>query len=138
MNNETNDQRILLLKKQIEDKKAQLNKSLRFTPITNCSIEVEGVRYNIQVLTREQLIMLMIKLNLYQMSAKDLNILNEFNICGYSVQDWIIDIKAKIDILSRKEEEKSLKAMEDKLIKLLSDGKKVELELNEIESILKI
>lgn len=137
MNNETNDQRILILKKQIESKKEKLNKSLRFSPITNCSIDVDGVRFNIQVLPRLELISLMVKLNSYMHSAIDLNVINEYTISGYKVEDWIEDIKSRIDILSHKDEEKKLKAMEDKLHKLLSDGKKVELEINEIESILK-
>lgn len=137
MNNETNDQRILILKKQIESKKEKLNKSLRFSPITNCSIEVDGVRFNIQVLPRLELISLMVKLNSYMHSAIDLDVINEYTISGYKVEDWIEDIKSRIDILSHKDEEKKLKAMEDKLHKLLSDGKKVELEINEIECFLK-
>jgi hypothetical protein len=132
----TNDQRILELKKQIEVKKEKLGKSLRFSPVTNCSIELDGVRHNIQVLTKEQLIMLMVKLNSYLMSAKVLDVSEDFVISGYHVCDWISDIQAKIDILSRKDEESKLKAMENKLLKLLSDGKKVELEINDIESML--
>ena len=137
MNNETNDQRILLLKKQIEIKKEKLNRSLKFSPVTNCSIEFEGVRSNIQALPKEQLISLMVKLNSLLLSAKDLGVSNEYTISGYGLVDWITDIKAKIEIISRKDEEKALKVMESKLEGLLSEGKKVELELNEIESILK-
>lgn len=131
-----NDERILELKKQIEIKKEKLGKSTRFNPVTNCSIEIDGVRYSVQVLTKEQLIMLMVKLNSYLMSAKVLEVAEEFIISGYHVSDWISDIQSKIDILSRKDEERKLKAMEDKLLKLLSEGKKVELEIDEIESLL--
>jgi hypothetical protein len=131
-----NDQRILELKKQIEVKKKELGKTLRFTPITNCSIEIDGIRYNIQVLQKRELTELMIKLNCYLLSAKDLGV--ECVFTGYNVQDWITDIKSKLEIISRKIEEQSLKLMEDKLSKLLSEGKKVELEINEIESILNI
>ena len=137
MSNNTNDQRILKLKEQIAEKKKSLSKSLRFSPITNCSIEVDGVRFNIQVLPRLELISLMVKLNSYMHSAINLNVINEYTISGHKVEDWIEDIKSRIDILSHKDEEKKLKAMEDKLHKLLSDGKKVELEINEIESFLK-
>lgn len=137
MSNNTNDQRILKLKEQIAEKKKSLNKSLRFSPITNCSIEVDGIRYNIQVLNREDLISLMVKLNSYMISAKELDMLDEYLISGYKVEDWITDIKSRIEILSSKDEERKLKIMEDKLLKLLSDGKKVELEIDEIESILK-
>lgn len=137
MNNETNDSRILLLKKQIEGKKEQLGKTLKFTPITNCSIEVDGVRHNLHTLAKEQLLSLMVKLNTYRLSAIDLNVLDIFEVSGYTINDWISDIKAKIEVLSRKDEERNLKVMEDKLVKLLSDGKKVELELDEIASLLK-
>lgn len=127
----TNDQKIMDLKKQIEEKKAKLIKSQRFTPITNCSIEVEGVRHNIQVLTKEQLITLMVKINSYAMSAKDLG-LDSYNISGFDVVEWIQDIKSKLDFVSRKEEENKLKMMESKLHQLLSNEKKVELEIDEI------
>ena len=130
MANETNDQKIMELKKQIEDKKAKLIKSQKFTPITNCSIEVDGIRYNLQVLNKEQLITLLVKLNSYAISAKELEI--DFVISGYHIVDWIADIKSKLDFVSRKEEENKLKVMESKLHQLLSNEKKVELEIDEI------
>lgn len=131
MANETNDKKIMELKKQIEEKKNKISKSQRFTPITNCSIEVDGVRYNLQVLTKEQLITLMVKLNTYAMSAKDLGV-DDYSISGFTVLDWITDIKSKLDFVSRKEEENKLKVMESKLHQLLSNEKKVELEIEEI------
>lgn len=136
MTKANNDERILLLKKQIEEKKEKLGKSTRFTPVTNCSIELDGIRHNIQVLSKEQLILLMVKLQSYLMAAKTLDVAEVFEISGFHASDWISDIQDKINILSRKDEERQLKLMEDKLLKLLSDGKKVELEIDEIESIL--
>lgn len=136
MSNSKNDERILFLKNQIQEKKNKLNKISRFSPITNCSIELDGIRYNINVLSNEQLISLLVKLNMYYMSAKDLNLSDTYTISGYLVKDWIMDIKTKINILSRKDEERSLKQMELKLQQLLSNDKKVELEINEIEKTL--
>jgi len=130
MANETNDSKIMVLKKQIEEKKIKLGKSQKFTPITNCSIELDGVRTNIQVLNKEQLTYLLVKLNSYALSAKSLEI--DFVISGYHVADWITDIKSKLDFVSRKEEENKLKMMESKLHQLLSNEKKVELEIDEI------
>lgn len=132
-----NDQKILELKKQIEEKKRKISKAQKFTPVTNCSIELDGTRYNIQVLAKDQIVALMVKLNAYAIAAKELELLNEYNISGYNVIDWINDLKAKLDFVCRKEEENKLKAMEAKLDRLLSDDKKVELEINEIESLLK-
>jgi hypothetical protein len=132
-----NDQKILVLKKQIEEKKSKISKSQKFSPVTNCSIELDGVRYNIQVLTKEQIVSMMIKLNSYAMSAKELELLDDYSISGYNVMDWIKDLKARLDFINRKDEEQKLKVMEVKLDRLLSDEKKVELELDEIENMLK-
>ncbi|WP_010497771.1 hypothetical protein [Paenibacillus elgii] len=132
-----NDQKILELKKQIEEKKKKIGKSQKFTPTTNCSIELDGVRHNIQILQKDQIVQLMVKLNSYTMSARDLGVLDDYSISGYSVMDWISDLKSKLDFMNRKEEEQKLKAMEAKLDQLLSEDKKVELEINAIESLLK-
>lgn len=131
-----NDQKILLLKKQIEEKKKSLGKSQKFIPITNCSLELDSVRYNIQVLNKSVIIELLVKLNSYAMSAKELDLLNTYIISGYNVTDWIADLLSKLSFISRKDEEVKLKAMEVALDKLLSADKKVELEINEIESML--
>lgn len=132
-----NDEKILELKKQIEEKKKKVGKSQKFTPVTNCSIEVDGTRYNIQVLGKEQLISLMVKLNSYAISAKELEVLSDYSISGFNVGDWIKDLKAKLEFINRKDEEYKLKTMESKLDLLLSNEKKVELEIDEIENLLK-
>lgn len=133
----TNDERILELKEQIAAKKEKLGKSLRFSAVTNCIIELDGVRQNIQTLSKENLIALLVKVHAYLTSAKVLGVAEQYMISGFKAEEWLTDIRSKIDILSRKEEERALVVMEEKLSRLLSDGKKVELELNEIESMLK-
>lgn len=131
-----NDEKILELKNKIKEKKNKLNKINKFTPITNCSLELDEERYNINVLNKGVIIHLLVKLNSYKNSAKELEVLDDYIIGGYKIEDWIDDLKSKLDILSVKDEERKLKVMEDKLNKLLSDDKKVELELNEIENLL--
>jgi len=137
MNTVLNDSKIMTLKAQILEKRDKLDKSRKFIPVTNCSIEVNGIRSNIQVLMKEQLISLLVKLNSYKISAKELGLLDEFMISGYKIEDWIIDVKSRLDVVSRKDEERNLKIMEDRLSKLLSNEKKVELEIDEIANILK-
>lgn len=132
-----NDELILQLKKQIDEKKKSLKATERFQPITNCSIELDGIRSNIQVLTKEQLISLLVKLNSYRKSADELGMLNEYSIGGYSVDDWISDVKSKYLNLNRKEEQENLRQKELRLTQLLSGEKKVELELEEIANSLK-
>ena len=136
MSNE-NDKKILELKLQILKKKEQLESIKKFTPVTNCSIELDSQRYNINTLPQEQLIQLLVKVNMYQMSASDLELEYDYTISGYTPIDWITDLSARLDILSKKDEERKLKSLEDKLDKLLSSDKKTELELSEIENMLK-
>jgi len=136
-NNIANDTKIMVLRAQIETKKKELSKAHKFTPVTNCSIELDTVRLNIQVLTKEQLITLMVKLKSYMMAAEELDVLDVYFISGFKVEEWITDIKAKLEIVCRREEESKLKTMENKLHLLLSNEKKVELEIDEIESMLK-
>jgi hypothetical protein len=132
-----NDVKIMELRTQIEEKKSKLKKAKKFNPATNCSIELDGVRSNLQVLTKEQLISLMVKLNTYRLSAVDLNLLSEYTISGFKVDEWIADIKSKLEIVALREEENKLQELESKLYILLSTDKKVELEIGAIESMIK-
>lgn len=127
-----NDDRILELKKQIKTKEEELaKKKARFVAITNCILIFENENYNINVLNEEQLILLATRINLYIMSAKELKLaLPKFN--GFELEDWITDIKNKLEVLAYKKEERELKEFQKKLDKLLSDEKRVELELDEI------
>lgn len=131
-----NDDRIIELKKQIETKKNILaEQRFRFVPETNCILELDGLTYNLNVCTEDTLTLLMVKLNTYVMSAKDLDIPSPI-ISGYEIDLWISDIKHKLAANANKREETNLKKMETKLDKLLSDDKKTELEIDEIASLL--
>ena len=132
-----NDEKIIKLKQQIEEKRNKLGNLKRFTPITNCILELDGITTNIQILSKEKLALLLIKLNLFKMSMENLNMsLDEIIINGYNIGDWMSDILTKIDIISYKEEEQKLKTMESKLVELLSKEKKTELAIDEIEKML--
>lgn len=132
-----NDEKIIKLKQQIEEKRNKLGNLKRFTPITNCILELDGITTNIQILPKEKLALLLVKLNLYKMSMENLNMsLDEIIINGYDIRDWMSDILVKIDIISYKEEEQKLKTMESKLVELLSKEKKTELAIDEIEKML--
>ena len=130
-----NDERVLQLKKVIEDKKAELKSVKRFIPLTNCVLDLEGQKYNLNVLQLENLRLLLVKLNMYLISAKDLGI--NLEIAGYNIEEWITDIKSKIKIFEYKKKESELKVLEAKLDKMLSDEKKTELELDEIAALSK-
>ena len=132
-----NDEKIIKLKQQIEEKRNELGKLKKFTPITNCILELDGVTTNIQILSKEKLALLLVKLNLYKMSMENLKMsFDKIIINGYDIRDWMSDVLAKINIISYKEEEQKLKTMENKLIELLSSEKKTELAIDEIEKML--
>jgi hypothetical protein len=132
-----NDDKILELKKQIEAKKKDLAaRKVRFAPETNCVLDLDGNKYNLNVLDDGSLMFLMLKLNLYNMSADNLKMPHP-SLSGYSVNLWINDIKSKLAVAGMKREETDLKKMEAKLDQLLSEEKKTELELDEIASFLR-
>jgi len=131
-----NDEKIMELKAQIKEKKAKLKGKKKFIPVTNCSLELDGIRYNLNVLGKEQLISLLVKLNGYRLSAVDLGLLEEYIVSGFRVDEWITDIKAKLEIVVLRDEENKLQEMESKLHFLLSTDKKVELEIDAIKSML--
>ena len=128
-----NDSKILELKKKIEDKKKELGTG-RFSPVTNCNLEFMGTRYNLHSLVGDGLKVLLVELSLRKDKADELEL--DYKVSGYDLADWITDIKSRLVLLNRGNEEKKLKLMEVKLDKLLSNEKKVELELEEIEGLL--
>lgn len=131
-----NDDRILELKKQVENKKKEIaKKNVKFVPETNLVIEINGIKTNINVLNEKDLKYLLVILNMYRMSAVDLE-MKDFEISGYKVDQWMNDVKAKINMKTLKNEEAELKRLEEKLDKLLSEDKKTELELDSIAALL--
>ena len=127
-----NDERILALKEKIDHKKEQISKNpVRFNPVTNCSIDFRGQRYNINALNEEQCVVMLVELKALSNAARELKV--ELNFSGYSVEDWMEDLEAKISVLKAKSEERQLKVMEAQLEKLLSEDKRTELEIDKIE-----
>jgi len=129
-----NDKKILALREKIQEKKDKIGK-VKFVPTTSCSIDWNGNRFNLHALNKDQLDFLLIYLNSCRLSMVDLG-MSKMIISGFSLMDWIADIKMKLAVISQKEEENNLKALESKLNTLLSEDKKTELELASIEGLL--
>lgn len=132
-----NDDRIMELKSKIEKKREELDKHRsRFNPITNCILILDKVTYNLHVDSSE---LLLIKLNMMAMSARDLNIdTSKIIISGYSLDNWIEDVKANLEAQEYKKEKKNLSLLEKELTSLLSNDKQVELEIDRLASLLNI
>lgn len=133
-----NDERILELKKQIEERKNELGKQPRFTPVTTCLFDREGCRVNIHTLTSvKDINAMLVFFNTYVMSAKDLDIdCAEVELDGFSVLDWMEDLKSKKAVVEYSAKKEQLTALEKKLDKLLSDDKKTELEIEAIADLI--
>jgi hypothetical protein len=131
-----NDAKIMDLRAKILEKKDKLKGKKRFVPVTNCSLELDGVRYNIQATSKDKLLDLLIRINAYRMSAEKLCMSQTYTVSGFILDDWITDILARLDIIAYREEESKLQEMENKLHDLLSTDKKVELEIDSIKSML--
>ena len=130
-----NDERVLQLKEIVDKKKSELKTVNRFSPLTNCVLNLDNQNYNLNVLHLDDLKFLRVRLNMFLMSANNLGI-NDFKISGYYISEWMKDIECKLEIAECKEKERELKALEAKLDKMLSDEKKTELELDEIAALL--
>lgn len=130
-----NDERIMQLKQQIETKRKELaTKTSRFTPVTNCLLVIDKVTYNLHVESSE---LLLIKVNMIAMSAKDLGLdVSKVIISGYSLADWIDDIQNYLKVQSYKDEKRKLEKLERQLDALLSDDKRTELEIDNIAAML--
>ena len=133
-----NDERILTLKEQIEYKKKELGKQPRFSPITTCLFDYNGNTINIHTLIDVKNInQLLVYFNMWAMSADDLGIdAEEVTWCGFSVLDWIEDLKSKKAVVEYATKKEQLSALEKKLDKLLSDDKKTELEIDAIADLI--
>lgn len=119
-----NDALILQLKNQIEEKKNALEKIQKFSPVSNCSLTLFNIRYNLHVSSLEELEFLQAFLESFNNPS--------LTISGYTIRIWLGDIENKILYNNRKNEETKLKAMQSKLDTLLSHDTRVELELAEL------
>ena len=73
-----------------------------------------------------------------RLSAKDLGIdTNKLMISGYSLDNWITDVKNNLSIQNYRTKKKKLDSLEKQLTALLSDDKQTELQIDSLEELLK-
>lgn len=127
-----NDDRILKLKKQLEDKRILLSRE-HYNPKTNCLFVWNKVTYNLHV---EDLEIMAIMVHSLWQSANELNF-EATKIAGYTLTEWLDDIYGLMRVQRAKKELKRLDEFEKTLNEKLSTDKKTEMELDSIESFLK-
>lgn len=130
-----NDDNIMKLKEQIQKKKEELSLlSNRVCPKTNCMLVLDRTTFNLHVDSSEWLL---VRLNAYAMSAKDLGLdLDSVQISGFTLNQWIQDVRSFLQVQKYKEEKRKLNNLEKKLDALLSDDKRTELEIDKIAAML--
>ena len=69
-------------------------------------------------------------------SSTTRNSSDNFKASGSSLDDWIADVKAYLEIKSYKSEKKKLDMLEKQLTTLLSDDKQTELQIDSLAAML--
>ena len=136
-----NDEKILKLKEQIEEKKKSIKPKLFGEARTNYSLQWRGERLNLNAMDKDTLSLLAcdIQALIYasdMIEARYGKPLTDTTVSGYPLSSWLYDILGKLEKVQMKEEESKLKQMEGLLNNLLSNDKKVELEIKKIEDLL--
>lgn len=130
-----NDALIMVLKNKIEKKK--LGSKVKFEPKTTCIIELFGEKVNIHTLrlgTIEPYLLLLKSM----VDACDFSPVSSTScvMAGFTLEDWYNDFVSKYNSLKYAEDAAELAALEKKLDNMLSNDKKIELEIEEISKLL--
>ena len=135
----TNDDKIIKLKETIAKKKADLGREPKFTPLTSCMLKVDlGINTNIHTMqSLDSVNNALMMLGLYELAAKGMDIsTSEVMINGFTLESWITDLKSKREQILYRKNRKELDELESKLDGLMSEKKKTELAIDDIEKML--
>ena len=129
-----NDKRIRALKEAIRkqiDEMPKIEKDFK----TNLSLTFYGTYYNLNVVTENELMELLMRLYNYNQAIDALK-LEGFTLSNYSVPDWMNDIQLLIKIKHNNTRLAELRKNYNKIDTMLSDTAKTEDFLNDLESFL--
>jgi len=72
----------------------------------------------------------------YENACKLLDVESEYNYGGYAIEDWIADLKHRVDIIKWNTKQAEFNAISKKLDGLISEDLRTEKELGDIEALL--
>jgi hypothetical protein len=130
-----NDQRILDLRVKLKENGKNL-KPVNFRPETHCKFNFNGSDLNLHIISTERLIELQVYLTSQKQACERLK-LTDIVIQGFKLDSWLEDVSSKLQFNIYKEELKKHQEIEKKLDVLLSEETKTQLELDQIENLLK-
>ena len=133
-----NDNRILELKKKIEQERATLKESnSRFQPITSCILEFAGQKYNLNAMSANDLLLLLGTLSVMEQVttkvAEEMQFIKPATVNGYLLAEWIIDIRKKLDQVLYREKKAKLDKLEKQLTDLLTGETQTKLKVDNLE-----
>lgn len=133
-----NDNTILLLKDKAKKKRAELGTEPKFTPVTTCVFTLYGEKVNIHTLDKSKVLFYLTQFRSMIEAAKDIPDASPEDIIvdGFDITEWYNDLLSKLSTLQYMKKLRDITALEQKLDKLLSEDKKVELELDDIAKLL--
>ena len=146
---DSSDKKTLELIKEVQRRKDEISQVEKYHAITNCSFSyIEGSAKDVVNLHVERDIKKLINIAAFLIERKKayinawLNVLKvkdapDFDWAGFSVEDWISDIKARIDKIQITSKKKSLEKLEKRLNAIVSPELRAEMELQSIEEELK-
>ena len=133
-----NDNRILELKKKIEQERATLKESnSRFQPITSCILEFAGQKYNLNAMSANDLLLLLGTLSVMEQVttkvAEEMQFIKPATVNGYLLTEWITDIRKKLDQVLYREKKAKLDKLEKQLTDLLTGETQTKLKVDNLE-----
>jgi hypothetical protein len=136
------DETIKKLFDVIQTKKAEIEKLDRPNWITNCSLPFTNGNLNLHTVSDPEKIVeayasIILADKAHEEAANELGIKYKFKISGYAVGDWKTDLKTRLGKIQIKTKQDELSNLEKRLDGLVSPEMKRQLELDEIEKLLK-
>lgn len=133
-----NDNTILALQEKIGIKEKELNdKQFIFKPKTTCILYYDGEEYNLHTLSWNEGKIILCKLIMLRDTYEKCQFKDSLMLGKFDINDWIDDIVNTLRNIEIRTEEQKLNSYKNKLDKLLSEDKRTELLLQEIEDDLK-
>ena len=134
-----NDNRILELKKKIEQERTTLKENnSRFQPITSCILEFAGQKYNLNAMSANDLLLLLSLLSVIEQAntkiTEEMQFIKPATVNGYLLAEWIIDIRKKLDQVLYREKKAKLDKLEKQLTDLLTGETQTKLKVDNLEN----
>lgn len=135
------DDKTLAIIREINKQKAEISKIEKPSWKTNCSFSYTegGTPFNLNVVADVSKLVSMAAFlinseNAYEEAKSRLDVSDApaFSWLGFSIQDWLADIKARIDKVQIVSKKKKLEALEARASAIISPEKRAELELEAI------